>query len=265
MMRKNCRTSAGSRTREAHSTGVTTIDSAAPSAAWVGAALTSSVTLRPSGTKSTSSSARTVAASLMTSSSGARRGRSRARRRTGTSAPRAAPPGGGRGRSARRRAASPPGSTTPACRSRRRTPRRRPARSPPAPRGRPAPAARRGARGRWRWRSRAPARHPVPPRPGHHRLREDSSPPHARPRALGHGAGADSGGSGRGLFAMEDALYGCYLRVGDPGPWAGPLGGGSPASRCRQASAATPAVAAADWAAGWLPGFALALRRDTRA
>ena len=103
MMRKNCRTSAGSRTREARSTvavdplievsgarsswltmlrnsacsrsssrsdarscRVTTIDSAAPSAAWIGVALTSSVTLRPSGTESTTSSARTVAASLMT-------------------------------------------------------------------------------------------------------------------------------------------------------------------------------------------------------
>ena len=28
-------------------------------------------------------------------------------------------------------------------------------------------------------------------------------------------------GERSGLFAMEDALYGCYLRVGDPGPWAG--------------------------------------------
>ena len=30
-------------------------------------------------------------------------------------------------------------------------------------------------------------------------------------------------GERSGLFAMEDALYGCYLRVGDPGPWAGPF------------------------------------------
>ena len=29
-------------------------------------------------------------------------------------------------------------------------------------------------------------------------------------------------GERSGLFAMKDALYGCYLRVGDPGPWAGP-------------------------------------------
>ena len=29
-------------------------------------------------------------------------------------------------------------------------------------------------------------------------------------------------GERSGLFAMGDAFYGCYLRVGDPGPWAGP-------------------------------------------
>ena len=32
-------------------------------------------------------------------------------------------------------------------------------------------------------------------------------------------------GKRSGLFAMKDALYGCYLRVGDPGPWAGPCAG----------------------------------------
>ena len=32
-------------------------------------------------------------------------------------------------------------------------------------------------------------------------------------------------GERSGLFAMKDALYGCYLRVGDPGPWAGPWAG----------------------------------------
>ena len=32
-------------------------------------------------------------------------------------------------------------------------------------------------------------------------------------------------GERSGLFAMGDALYGCYLRVGDPGPWAGPWAG----------------------------------------
>ncbi len=38
---------------------------------------------------------------------------------------------------------------------------------------------------------------------------------------------------------MKDALYGCYLRVGDPGPWAAP-GRASSASRCRRGAAATP-------------------------
>ena len=32
-------------------------------------------------------------------------------------------------------------------------------------------------------------------------------------------------GERSGLFAMKDALYGCYLRVGDPGPWARPWPG----------------------------------------
>ena len=41
------------------------------------------------------------------------------------------------------------------------------------------------------------------------------------------------------LFTMEDALYGCHLRVGNPGRGRVP-GRASPASRCRQASAATP-------------------------
>ena len=38
-------------------------------------------------------------------------------------------------------------------------------------------------------------------------------------------------GERSGLFAMNDALYGCYLRVGDPGPRAGP------GSRCHRGSA----------------------------
>ena len=36
-------------------------------------------------------------------------------------------------------------------------------------------------------------------------------------------AGEDSG-----LLAMKDALYGCYLRVGDPGPRASPWAGIAP-------------------------------------
>ncbi len=45
---------------------VTTIDTAVPSAEWIGVALTSSVMRWPSGTESTTSSARTVAAPLIT-------------------------------------------------------------------------------------------------------------------------------------------------------------------------------------------------------
>ncbi len=71
-------------------------------------------------------------------------------------------------------------------------------------------------------------------------------------------------GERSGLFAMEDALYGCYLRVGDPGPWAGAWAGIArlemPSGIGRDA-----AVEAADRAAGWLPGFASALHRDARA
>ena len=71
-------------------------------------------------------------------------------------------------------------------------------------------------------------------------------------------------GERSGLFAMGDALYGCYLRVGDPGPWAGPWAGIArvemPSGIGRDAAAE-----AADRAAGWLPGFASALHRDARA
>ena len=46
-------------------------------------------------------------------------------------------------------------------------------------------------------------------------------------------------GERSGLFAMEDALYGCYLRVGDPGTVGGSLGGQRPPRDAVQASAAT--------------------------
>ena len=68
-------------------------------------------------------------------------------------------------------------------------------------------------------------------------------------------------GERSGLFAMQDAGYGCYLRVGDPGPWAGPWAGIArlemPSGIGRDA-----AVDAADQAAGWLPGFASAPGRS---
>ncbi len=71
-------------------------------------------------------------------------------------------------------------------------------------------------------------------------------------------------GERSGLFALPDELYGCYLRVGDPGPWAGPWAGIArievPAGIGRNA-----AIDAANEAAGWLPEFASALHRDARA
>ena len=66
------------------------------------------------------------------------------------------------------------------------------------------------------------------------------------------------------LFALPDELYGCYLRVGDAGPWAGPWAGIArievPAGIGRAAATAT-----VDAAASWLPAFASALHRDARA
>ena len=65
MPRKSAR-SRSSSWSGARSCRVTTSDSAAPSAEWIGVALTSIVMLRPSGTESTTSSARTVAAPPIT-------------------------------------------------------------------------------------------------------------------------------------------------------------------------------------------------------
>ena len=58
-------------------------------------------------------------------------------------------------------------------------------------------------------------------------------------------------GGRSGLFAMEDALYGCYyLRGGDPGPWGSPWAGIARLKMPSGASAATAAVDAAHRAAG---------------
>ena len=67
-----------------------------------------------------------------------------------------------------------------------------------------------------------------------------------------------------GLFAMGDELYGCYLRVGYPGLWAGPWAG---MARIEMPAGIGLAAAAeaANRAAGWLPDFASALHRDARA
>ena len=71
-------------------------------------------------------------------------------------------------------------------------------------------------------------------------------------------------GERSGLFVLPDDLYGCYLRVGDPGPWAGPWAGIARVEVPAGIGLAA-AVGAADEAAGWLPAFASALHRDARA
>ena len=112
---------------------------------------------------------------------------------------------------------------------------------------------------------RPPARHPAPPRPACHRLREDAPPPHARRRALGQGAGADGRETGRASSRDGGPLYGCYLRVGDLGPWAGPWAGIARLGDAVRHRRRRRAVEAADRDAGWLPGFPSALHRDARA
>ena len=71
-------------------------------------------------------------------------------------------------------------------------------------------------------------------------------------------------GERSGLFAMGDDLFACYLRVGDPGPWAGDWAGivriEMPAGVGQAAAGET-----ADRALGWLPDFASPLHRDARA
>ena len=71
-------------------------------------------------------------------------------------------------------------------------------------------------------------------------------------------------GERSGLFAMRDDLYACYLRVGMPGPWAGPWAG---IVRLEVPAGVGLALAreTADAAAGWLPAFASAHHRDRRA
>jgi hypothetical protein len=66
------------------------------------------------------------------------------------------------------------------------------------------------------------------------------------------------------VFALGDELYGCYLRIGDAGPWASPWAGivrlEVPAGVGRQA-----AVNELDAASSWLPQYASAAHRDKRA
>lgn len=71
-------------------------------------------------------------------------------------------------------------------------------------------------------------------------------------------------GERSGLFAMRDDLYGCYLRVGRPGPWAGPWAG---VVRLEVPAGVGLQIAqhSADAAASWLPAYASAHHRDPRA
>jgi hypothetical protein len=65
-------------------------------------------------------------------------------------------------------------------------------------------------------------------------------------------------------FQIRDDLYGAYLRVGDPGPWASPWGGivrlEVPAGAGLDRS-----LAVIEAAASWIPTFASAAHRDPRA
>ena len=89
---------------------------------------------------------------------------------------------------------------------------------------------------------------------------------HRRTLAIEHWQTVPSLGVGErtSIFAMKDDRYACYVRVGDPGPWAGPWAGIArlevPAS-----SGGGQAIATVDRAASWLPTFASAPHRDARA
>lgn len=66
------------------------------------------------------------------------------------------------------------------------------------------------------------------------------------------------------LFALPGESHACYLRVGDPGPWAGPWAGVA-RIEVPPGIGLAAAAGAADEAAGWLPDFASAPHRDARA
>ena len=89
---------------------------------------------------------------------------------------------------------------------------------------------------------------------------------HRRTLAVEHWQTVPSLGVGErtSLFAMKDDRYACYVRVGNPGPWAGPWAGVArlevPANSGR-----SQAIATVDRAARWLPTFASSPHRDARA
>ena len=66
------------------------------------------------------------------------------------------------------------------------------------------------------------------------------------------------------LFLMKDERYACYIRVGDPGPWAGPWAGIVRLEVPAHAGG-DQAIHTLDRAAQWLPAFASAPHRDARA
>lgn len=65
-------------------------------------------------------------------------------------------------------------------------------------------------------------------------------------------------------FALGDELYGCYLRVGDGGPWASPWAGIARLEVPAGAGRLT-ASSALDAVSSWLPQYASAPHRDKRA
>lgn len=66
------------------------------------------------------------------------------------------------------------------------------------------------------------------------------------------------------VFQIRSDLYGAYLRVGDPGPWASPWGG---IVRVEVPAGAglDEAIRVIDAATGWLPDYASEAHRDPRA
>lgn len=65
-------------------------------------------------------------------------------------------------------------------------------------------------------------------------------------------------------FLIRQDLYGSYLRVGDPGPWASPWGG-IVRLEVPAGVGLARALEVIDAAASWLPAFASAAHRDPRA